>query len=170
MVSRERDLRSAFNTSASNADPASSSKEGESETHSSGFSITPAGVKPSANEQAPGKQSEQPSQPRCIEIGLVEGDALIIGGASHMFLQVPGTPSTEGIFADGSDVVRLASLPGRSELHVPDEWDVIVREIAGNGKVFHTSGRIHIRKVEGNLLVVDAPCGVLAEVGGEAVL
>src|SRR5215471_4464364 len=71
MASRERDLRSAINTSVSNADPTSSSKEGEStaesETHSSGFSITPAGLKPSANEQAPGKQSEQPSQPRCIE-------------------------------------------------------------------------------------------------------
>src|SRR5215471_10560782 len=120
MASRERDLRSAINTSVSNADPASSSKEGEStgesETHRSDFSIPPAGVKPSANEQAPGKQSEQPSQPRCIEIGLVEGDALIIGGASHMFLQFPGTPSAEGIFEDGSNVVHLASLPGRSEL------------------------------------------------------
>jgi hypothetical protein len=174
MASRERDLRSAINTPVSNAGPASSSKEvesiGENETHSSGFSITPAGVESSANEQAPGKPLEEPAQPRCIEIGLVEGDALIKGGASHMFLQLPGKPSAEGIFETGSNVVRLAGLPGRSELHVPDQWDVIIREIAGNGKVFHASGRVNIGRVQGNLLVVDAPRGVLAEVGGDAVL
>lgn len=79
------------------------------------------------NEQALGKQLEQPSQPRCIEIGRVEGDALIIGGASHLFLQVPGKPGAEGIFEDGSDVVRLASLPARSELEDPFEEDSSAR-------------------------------------------
>jgi len=174
MASSDRDLNSAFMTSLSNADPASLSEEvestGESETHRSGLGITPPDVRSSELEQAPGKQVEQPVQPRCIEVGLVEGDALIIGGASHMFLHVPGNPPAKGIFEDGSDVVRFARLPGRSELHIPDGWDVVVREIAGNGEVFHASGRVTIEKVEGNLRVVNAPCGVLAEVGGDAVL
>ncbi len=33
---------------------------------------------------------EQPVQPRRIEIGIVEGDAMIIGGAAQVFLNIPG--------------------------------------------------------------------------------
>ena len=119
-------------------------------------------------EPAPGEQIEQPAQPRRIEIGIIEGDAAILGGASQVFLKIAGKSTAEDI--NGYDVVQFARLPGSSELHVPGGVEVTVREIAGNAHVFHTSGRVNIGKVEGNLIALDVPHGVLAEVGGDAVL
>ena len=111
---------------------------------------------------------EQLVQPRRIEIGIVEGDAMIIGGAAQVFLNIPGESTPENI--PGYDIVRLARLPGRSELHVPPSAEVRVREITGDANVFHASGRVSIGKVGGNLVVVDASRGVLAEVEGDALL
>src|SRR5579864_383205 len=82
---------------------------------------------------------EEPAQVRRIEIGLVEGDAMIRGGASQMFLRIHGKSTTEDIVEDGHEVVRFARLPGRSELRVPYDVEVVVGEIAGDGNVFHVS-------------------------------
>src|SRR5713226_6892591 len=109
------------------------------------------------------------TQPRRIEIGLVEGDVMIVGGASQIFLKLHGT-SSEDIVEDNHAVVRIARLPAKSELHIPSDVEVRVHEIAGDGKVFHVSERTHLGKVRGNLIVVDAPRGVLAEVKGDVVL
>src|SRR5258708_35554249 len=111
---------------------------------------------------------EQPVQPRRIEIGIVEGDAMIIGGAAQVFLNIPGESTPENI--PGYDIVRLARLPGRSELNVTYSAEGRVREITGDANVFHASGRVSIGKVGGNLVVVDASRGVLAEVEGDALL
>jgi len=154
---------------------------------------------------APGTQMAQPVLPRRIEIGLVEGDAIIIGGAAQVFLKLPGKASVEEIVEGSYNVVRLARLPSRSELHVPYAVQVNIREIAGdlqggqlkgllqvkrvagnvaldgtgeidinsiggNGGVYHAAGRVSLGKVAGNLMLVDAPYGVFAEVGGDAVL
>jgi len=166
---------------------------------------------------------------------------MISGGAPQVFLRIPGTTAIEDFAEDDHDVVRFARLPRRSELRVPNDVEVVVREIAGNfqckqfkgllrvnrvagnvaldtisnvemhsvsghlrvanvkelrvhevkgdahlenisdgevdissiggnGDMYHLSGRINIRKVGGNLMVVDAPRGLLVEVGGDAVL
>lgn len=168
------DPGSASETSLSNVDPAASPEEaeskGESEAHTRGFSIETPGVQPTVDEPALDGQIEEPAQVRRIEIGLVEGDVMIIGGASQMFLRIHGKATAEDIVEDSHEVVRFARLPGRSELHVPYDVEVVIGEIAGDGNVFHVSGPVNIGKVGSNLLVVDAPGGVLAEVGGDAVL
>jgi len=94
---------------------------------------------------------------------------MIVGGASQIFLKLHAT-SSEDIVEDNHAVVRIARLPAKSELHIPSDVEVRVHEIAGDGKVFHVSERTHLGKVRGNLIVVDAPRGVLAEVKGDVVL
>src|SRR5260370_7850339 len=56
------------------------------------------------------------------------------------------------------------------EFRGPYNVEVVVGEITGDGNVIHVSGPVNIGRVGGNLLVVDAPGGVLAEVGGGAVV
>ncbi|TME63006.1 MAG: hypothetical protein E6I59_08740 [Chloroflexi bacterium] len=124
----------------------------------------------SRDEQVPGEQSGRTAQRRRIEIGIVEGDAMIVGGASQVFLRVHDTSSVEDIVENDHTVVRIARLPGKSELHIPSDVEVRVHEIAGNGQVLHVSERVQIGKVKGNFIVVDAPRGVVAEVGGDVVL
>src|SRR5713226_8068461 len=109
------------------------------------------------------------TQPRRIEIGIVEGDAMIVGGASKIFLKLHGTSSEDSV-EDNHAVVRIARLPAKTELHIPADVEVRVHEIAGDGKVLHVTERVHLGKVRGNLIVVDAPRGVLAEVKGDVVL
>ena len=124
----------------------------------------------SRDQQVPGEQSGRTAQRRRIEIGIVEGDAMIVGGASQVFLRVHDTSSVEDIVENDHTVVRIARLPGKSELHIPSDVEVRVHEIAGNGQVLHVSERVQIGKVKGNFIVVDAPRGVVAEVGGDVVL
>jgi hypothetical protein len=124
----------------------------------------------SRDEQVPGEQNGRPAQRRCIEIGIVEGDAMIVGGASQVFLRVHGISSVEDIVENDHTVVRIARLPGKSELHIPRDVEVRVHEIAGNGQVLHVSERMQIGKVKGNFIVVDAPRGMLAEVEGDVVV
>ncbi len=168
------DSGSVSETSLSNADPASSPKgaesKGENEARARGYSIEAPGVQPIVDEPALGGQIEGPAQVRRIEIGLVEGDAMILGGASQMFLRIHGKSTAGDIIEDDHEVVRFARLPARSELRVPYDVEVVVGEITGDGNVIHVSGPVNIGRVGGNLLVVDAPGGVLAEVGGDAVL
>ncbi len=88
------DSDSVSETSLSNADPASLPKgaesKGEDEVSSRGYSIEAPGVQPAVDKPALGGQIEGPAQVRRIEIGLVEGDAMILGGASQMFLRIHG--------------------------------------------------------------------------------
>lgn len=175
MPSRDHGTGPANETSLSNAAPASTPKAAESigeegKAHSPGFDVEISGVQSTTGERTVNEHVDRSAQPRRIEIGIVEGDAMILGGASQASLRVHGESTAGDFFEDGYDVVRIARLPGRTELHVPYDVEVRVREITGDGYVSHISGRIHIGKVGGNLLVVDAPRGVLAEVGGNAVL
>jgi hypothetical protein len=172
MASRDNDPGSDINTPLSNADPASSPGAAESvrgsESRGTGFDVKTSNIQSTADELAPGAQIQQPGPLQRIEIGIVEGDATIIGGAPQVFLRVLDNSITEDIV--GYDVVRFARLRGRIEFHVPHNVEVTVRQIAGNAGILNAPGHVNIGKVDGNLLIVDAPQGLFAKVGGNAVL
>ena len=76
----------------------------------------------SRDEQVPGEQSGRTAQRRRIEIGIVEGDAMIVGGASQVFLRVHDTSSVEDIVENDHTVVRIARLPGKASFIFPATW------------------------------------------------
>lgn len=66
--------------------------------------------------------------------------------------------------------LRVHEVKGDAYLKDISDGEVDISFIGGSGAMYHLSGRINIRKVGGKLLVVDAPLGLLVEVGGDAVL
>jgi hypothetical protein len=172
VASRDHDPGSDINTPLSNAAPASSPEAAESvqesESRATGFDAKTSDIPSAADELAPGAQIQQSAPPQRIEIGIVEGDATIIGGAPQVFLRVLDNSIAEDIV--GYNVVRFARLRGGIEFHVPHNVEVTARQIAGNAAILNAPGHVNIGKVDGNLLIVDAPHGLFAEVGGNAVL
>src|SRR5260370_5082420 len=153
------DSGSVSETSLSNADPASSPKgaesKGENEARARGYSIEAPGVQPIVDEPALGGQIEGPAQVRRIEIGLVEGDAMILGVASQMFLRIHGKSTAGDIIEDDHEVVRFARLTARSELRVHYDVQEVEIETPAHGNALPVSGPVNIGRGGGNLQVVE---------------
>jgi hypothetical protein len=107
---------------------------------------------------------------RRIEIGVVAGDARIVGGALQALLYAQDSSLEIHLVEDGSRITRIAKVPGTCELYIPDGVEVKIEKIAGNGQVLHVTERVELEQVSGNLLVVDAPRGVRAEAGDKVLL
>jgi hypothetical protein len=105
-----------------------------------------------------------------IEIGVVAGNARIVGGATQAQLHTEDTSSEIQLAEDNARIKRIEEVQGNCELYIPTGVEVKIGKIDGNGQVLHVSERVELGQVKGNLLVVDARHGVIATVGGKAIL
>lgn len=116
------------------------------------------------------EELEPPTHLHRIEIGLIRGDIAIMGGAPQVFLRVHGKPSdeSENIGEYSDDMLRFSTLPGKSELHVPHDVEILVRRVDGNLHGGQLTGRLSIDRVAGNVLLDHMGVVELHWVGGNA--
>jgi len=131
-----------------------------SEARASGSTEAPTG------EPAFERTGRSPGARR-IEIGVVQGDLTITGGASEVVITSDDWDEDEPVATERAGVIRLARISGDAEVSVPDDSEVYVREVQGDLTAHALDGLIQIARAQGDADARDVAVVILARVDGD---
>jgi hypothetical protein len=102
-----------------------------------------------------------------IEIDLIQGDAILRGGAPQVLLTSPGVRAEDHIVSDVDGTLRFHRLPDDSELSVPDGARVLIRQVYGDLTVEGLDGFVTAQHIRGDLTLTGLAVGDFVHVEGD---
>ncbi len=118
------------------------------------------------DEPAPPTAESAERRPR-IEIDVIQGDAVIRGGAPQVLLSSPGVRAEDHIVSDMEGTLRFHRLPDGSDLSVPDGSHVLIRQVYGDLIVESLDGYVTAQHIRGDLTLSGLAVGDFAHVEGD---
>ncbi len=122
-------------------------------------------VQPAEPERPQAEARAEERGPR-IEIDLIQGDAILRGGAPQVLLMSPGVRAEDHIVSDVDGTLRFHRLPDDSELSVPDGSHVLIRQVYGDLTVEGLDGFVTAQHIRGDLTLTHLAVGDFIHVEG----
>ncbi len=104
---------------------------------------------------------------RRIEIGMIEGDLTIIGGAREVTISSDGWDDDDQPAVEHAGVFRIARLDDDVTLSIPDDSEVYVRDVQGDLSAESLDGLIQIISIQGDVAARDIAVMILVRVEGD---